>query len=52
MSQEIYQSPINGLLRVWTPNGQAMLGHKRQLGDLLLTNKSETPIPSEPHARC
>jgi hypothetical protein len=37
-NQEVYQSLINGLLKVWTPNGQAMLGNKRQLGDLLLAN--------------
>ncbi|MDS4030749.1 MAG: AAA family ATPase, partial [Candidatus Contendobacter sp.] len=37
-NQEVYQSLINGLLKVWTPNGQAMLGNKRRLGDLLLAN--------------
>ena len=37
-NQEVYQSLINGLLKVWTPNGPALLTHKRQLGDLLLTN--------------
>ena len=37
-NQEVYQSLINCLLKVWTPNGQTMLGHKHQLGDLLLTN--------------
>ena len=37
-NQEVYQSLINGLLKVWTPSGQTMLGHKRQLGDLLIAN--------------
>ncbi len=37
-NQEVYQSLINGLLKVWTPNGPALLNHKRQLGDLLIAN--------------
>ncbi len=37
-NQEVYQSLINGLLKVWTPNGPALLTHKRQLGDLLIAN--------------
>jgi hypothetical protein len=37
-NQEVYQSLSNSLLRAWTPDGQAMMGNKRQLGDLLLAN--------------
>jgi len=37
-NHEVYQSLLNSLLRRWTPNGQAMLGHKRRLGNLLLAN--------------
>ncbi len=37
-NHEVYQSLNNALLKVWTPNGQAMMRHKRQLGDLLLAN--------------
>jgi len=37
-NHEVYQSLHNALLKVWTPNGQAMMRHKRQLGDLLLAN--------------
>ncbi|MFM8442504.1 MAG: ATP-binding protein [Methylococcus sp.] len=37
-NHEVYQSLLNSLLRRWTPNGQAMLGHKRRLGELLLAN--------------
>jgi len=37
-NHEVYQSLLNSLLRRWTPNGQAMLGHKRRLGTLLLAN--------------
>lgn len=37
-NQEVYQNLTNSLLRVWTPNGQAMLGNKRRLGELLIAN--------------
>ena len=37
-NQEVYQSLTNSLLKTWTPNGQAMLGNKRRLGDLLQAN--------------
>ena len=37
-NHEVYQSLLNSLLRRWTPNGQAMLSHKRRLGNLLLAN--------------
>ncbi len=37
-NQEVYQSLNNSLLRSWTPNGQAMFGNKRRLGELLLAN--------------
>ena len=37
-NHEVYQSLNNALLKVWTPNGQAMMSHKRRLGDLLLAN--------------
>jgi hypothetical protein len=37
-NQEVYQSLNNALLKVWTPNGQAMMRHKLRLGDLLLAN--------------
>ncbi|MBM4200099.1 MAG: ATP-binding protein, partial [Gammaproteobacteria bacterium] len=37
-NREVYQSLTNSLLRAWTPNGQAMLGNKRRLGELLRTN--------------
>ena len=37
-NHEVYQSLNNSLLKTWTPNGQTMLGNKRQLGELLLAN--------------
>ena len=37
-NQEVYQSLTNSLLKAWTPNGQAMFGNKRRLGELLLSN--------------
>ena len=37
-NHEVYQSLSNSLLKAWTPNGQATLGHKQRLGELLLAN--------------
>ncbi|WP_365303479.1 hypothetical protein [uncultured Thiodictyon sp.] len=37
-NQEVYQSLINSLLKVWTPDGQPLLANKRRLGEILLAN--------------
>ncbi len=37
-NREVYQSLNNSLLKAWTADSQAVLGHKQRLGELLLAN--------------
>jgi hypothetical protein len=37
-NREVYQSLSNSLLKAWTADAQAVLGHKQRLGELLLAN--------------